>query len=428
MDGMKLLNCALENALAFLFVVLPMKSRLKNPIIPVLAAIAGTAAEYFTAEAVPALRAVIMLVALIAGNLTAFKNAPEKIIGYSLIAVYITNLSDIIFGTLAALITDKNFSEITLSNSAERLMIKPPTAMLLAFTYLLLSKKDDRIPHKFWRLFDMVIFGFLTVTSIFTGAFVNTPAADDRTNLITVLAVSLIFLAASLAVVYFFSEICAGFQREQRLLLLETNYDYFKEQLVLQNENAQTLRKIRHDILNHLTNIRSLISLNEIDDAVRLLDETALKTEKAGLEAVNTGNRIADAVIMSKSAMCKSKNIAFHYKIEPLNDFSIDASDMSSLISNLLDNAIEAAERADKPYVELNIFRHNAYHVVRVENSISESEDRSLRTSKPNASLHGFGIKIVKDIAEKYDGNFTCKFDGDIFIATIFIRRNTNHR
>lgn len=428
MEIMKILNFAVESALSFLFIALLSKSRYKNPLALMLASTAATAVGYLFVGVTLPLQVMILLFVFVLGSLVIFKETLETLMAYSLITLYIVNISDLIFGSLAAVILNKRFSDTMQPQSMERLTIKIFTAGLLVIIYLILRKKDDNIPRKFWRLFDMVMFGFLSVTVIFSGAYRFSAIGTNKENMIAVSMIALIFLAASLAAVYFFSEICVAFKQEQRLLLLETNCNSFQEQLVLQNENAQILKKIRHDIINHLTNVRSLISLNEIDEAVRLLDETALKTENAVLEIVNTGNRIADAVIMSKSALCRSKSITFNYKIESMDNFSVCATDISSLISNLLDNAVEAAEHATEPYIVLDIFAHNAYHVIRVENSIvketSEVDETFLQTTKTNKFQHGYGMKIIEDIAEKYEGNFTWKFNGCSFIATVFIKRN----
>ena len=427
MEIMKISNCAIESALSFLFIALMSKRRHKNPTVLLSAVLAETALGYLFIGAALPLRALISLAALLSGSLIVFKDKPEVLLAYSLIALYISNISDLIFGGFAAVILNKQFPDIMLPHSAERMTIKVFSAALLGMICLMLRKNKENVPRKFWRLFDMAVLGFLSVTAIFSGAYGYSVIGTDKGNMLAVSMIALIFLAASIAVVYFFSEICAAFQREQRLLLLEANCNYFQEQLALQSENAQILKKIRHDIINHLTNVRSLISLNEIGEAARLLDDTALKTENAVPEIVNTGNRIADAVIMSKSALCRSKNIAFDYKIESLGDSLISAADISSLISNLLDNAVEAAERTAEPYVALDIFSHNAYHVIRVENSIvketSAEEESFFKTTKPNKIQHGYGMQIIEDIAEKYEGNFTWKFNEGSFIATVFIKK-----
>lgn len=423
MEIMKILNCAVEAALPFLFIALLSKGNFKKAlvVIPIAAAVG-----YLFVGAVLPIKALVLLTIMIAGSLIVFKYDPAKSAAYSLCALYFTNISDLIFGSFAAAFLNKNFSEIMLPHSAERLIIKIFAAALLGIIYFILRKNNGNIPRKFFGVFGIIMFAFLTVTVIFSKAYSHSAISSNKENIIAAAVIALIFLLAGIAAVYFFSEICAAFRHEQELILLETNYNYFLEQLVLQNENARTLKKIRHDIINHLTNIRSLIALNEINEAVRLLDETALKTENAALEIVNTGDRIADAVIMSKSALCRSKSISFNYKIESADNFPITAEEMSSLISNLLDNAIEAAEQTADPYIVMDIFTYNAYRVIRVENSAncrSTTDENIPQTTKPNRSRHGYGMKIIKDIAEKYDGNFTRKYNDGSFIATVFIKK-----
>lgn len=86
-------------------------------------------------------------------------------------------------------------------------------------------------------------------------------------------AISISFLVMSIIVIYFFTYICASFQQSKNLYLLQTSYAAINEKLSVQLENNQKLHKIRHDIKNHLLNIRSLIDRNQVNDAVQLLNQ-----------------------------------------------------------------------------------------------------------------------------------------------------------
>ena len=115
----------------------------------------------------------------------------------------------------------------------------------------------------------------------------------------------------------------------------------------------------------------------------------------------------------------------FEYRSVSLKEQKIEAADISSLLSNLLDNAVEAAENCTDPYVKLDIFVHNVYLVFRVENSVCNavrSDTQRIGSTKEDRSLHGCGMDIIREIAEKYGGSFTWKSDNDRFIATVLMR------
>lgn len=105
----------------------------------------------------------------------------------------------------------------------------------------------------------------------------------------------------------------------------------------------------------------------------------------------------------------------------------IEPIDISSLLSNLLDNAIEASEKTDNPIINLSIFKQNAYYVINIENSICENNnltdsDYIPISTKSNSALHGYGMQIIDDIAQKYDGNFSWRVRNEKFVATVLLK------
>ncbi len=85
---------------------------------------------------------------------------------------------------------------------------------------------------------------------------------------------------------------------------------------------------------------------------------------------------------------------------------------MSSLLSNLLDNAIEAAQQTETSYIKFEIFKYKAYYDICVENSFMGKNSIvhsgfHLLSTKSNSVMHGYGTQIIEDIARKYDGDST---------------------
>lgn len=165
--------------------------------------------------------------------------------------------------------------------------------------------------------------------------------------------------------------------------------------------------------------------MNETDSALKLLEETAGKAEQSNFDLIDTGNVFADVVISSKAAVCRRKGIQFEFKSVSLKELKIEAADISSLLSNLLDNAAEATLKTSDPYIKLNIFEHNIYLVIRIENSVDEdihSDNLQIKSTKADSSLHGCGMEIIREIAEKYNGNFIWKSEDNIFTSTVLIK------
>lgn len=422
--------CLTENAVGFLFARLLLSKRSRN-ILPLIAVIAAGTMIKFAFYNVNVLTGYLISAAIfIVGNMALFKDKPSKKVVVSMITVYSFCISDFIFGCVASLTLEKGYLQIC----AEWLIIKALCAALILPFFLCMRKIPPNSPDKFYSFFAGTMTAFGVVAAVVTGAFRGSAMNTSRENLIVAGAIALIFYGASVIVTGFFSELCISLKREEKALLLKTNFKYLNEQIDIRKENEHSLRKFRHDITNYLIDIRGLLVTNQTDSALKLLERiirpaenaTAGKAELPNLNFIDTGNVFADVVISAKTAVCRRKNIRFDVKSVPLSEYNIDAADMSSLLSNLLDNAIEAAEKADEPYITMNIFEHNAYVVFRVENSVFEDinyDSTRLKSTKKDGTLHGCGTEIIREIAEKYNGSFVWKSENRCFSATVLIKK-----
>lgn len=122
-------------------------------------------------------------------------------------------------------------------------------------------------------------------------------------------------------------------------------------------EEDEQLRRMRHDIKNQLDVVKSLMNdestSNELaKNYLKQYNDRFMKLERL----IDTDNAIVNAVVNSKLVKCSKENIRINTTIQ--NKLKrIDDIDMSSLIGNLLDNAIEAQEKVtvDKRYIEVNM-------------------------------------------------------------------------
>lgn len=149
--------------------------------------------------------------------------------------------------------------------------------------------------------------------------------------------------------------------------------------------------------------------------------------ERTDSESVNdfiesTGSCALDAVLIANVISCRKKNIKFTWFCEKnvLNGF--DEIDIYSVFCNLMDNAKEATEQISdetKRVISLVCSGDMIDFVrIRITNYYSgtiESEDGLPATTKQKSELHGFGLKSVKIIAEKYNGKMQISADGETF-------------
>ena len=131
-------------------------------------------------------------------------------------------------------------------------------------------------------------------------------------------------------------------------------------------------------------------------------------------------------MINEKALLCKDKEIGFDIKISAAAEEAHEL-DIAVMLSNLLDNAVEAQEKLDKEskkYISLNIFSYQNKYCILVKNTIFRSvleNNPGFFTDKADMSLHGIGMKSIEDTVEKYNG-YVEKYEEDgMFCVHIMI-------
>ena len=198
-----------------------------------------------------------------------------------------------------------------------------------------------------------------------------------------------------------------------------------KREIMQLNEEYDNIRKIRHDMVKHLNIYMRLLNDGKYDavkTAIGLHIEDCGKNRYVYI----TQNDLINAVINEKALLCKDKEIEFDIKISAAAEEAHEL-DVAVMLSNLLDNAVEAQEKFDKEskkYISLNIFSYQNKYCILVKNTIFQSvleNNPGFFTDKADTSLHGIGMKSIEDTVEKYNG-YVEKYEEDgMFCVHIMI-------
>lgn len=423
--------CLIENGITFLFFNNLIERRFKNKFSIIPAIFINATITFLCTNLNISLRAIILVAITIIGSCIVFKGATHIKSALSITVLFIFNMIDIVFGLFSSLILKEHVYDVFFESTIRRvilcLIIKAVDALVILAVYKMLSKNHIETGSRIWILFSLVISTFLFVTVIFTELYQKAPENSSVSTLY--FTASIAFFITGMIMIYFFTYICNSFTNEKRLYVLQSGYDGIKEQLYVQSENSKKISKIRHDTKNHLQNAKVLLSQGQYDAAESLVDEMIGQTDNFHLDfnAV-TGNDIIDAAIAVKSAKCKSCGIDFKLTCETLPPINISEIDLSSLISNILDNAVTAAEKTNTPQVILKIFVHGEYLNIVSENTYSniikkrdEGKLTTFLTTKCNSNEHGFGTQIIGEIAQKYDGVCVYEYENGFFKMNVML-------
>ena len=169
-------------------------------------------------------------------------------------------------------------------------------------------------------------------------------------------------------------------------------------------------RKMTHEFRGYLFALSDMLANGDTAAAQTYLDELKVRqTERILL--VNTHNPIIDAILNQKGYAAKEQEIDLHFEINDLFEVAIPSVDLTVVMSNLLDNAIEACQKLEKAQHRMTVKAiYNKSDnpptlFFSVENASKPVEifGDHIPTTKPDPELHGFGLPNVMDILHKYD-------------------------
>lgn len=313
-------------------------------------------------------------------------------------------------------------------DSIFRIIYKCLTKIITIFILYFLTKRnelDAHIPFKY-LVFILGIYALSIIALFFL--FEICLHIDFDSLKITIAGISITSICIMISDIFVFivfELLCKYFNEKQTAVLVEHQKN-LTEKYILENEkNYKEVRKLWHDLDNHLSIIQSYLNENQSVKAKAYIDEVQEIFQNVPM-VIKTGNEIADIVINQKRTLALEKNISFEVIAYIGVNLIITSSDLCILLSNSLDNAIEASEivKEGKKSIHMQIKTHKQFLMIEIENySDIQPEYKSgmLTTHKKDSLNHGLGVLSMESIVKKYDGNMYHEYSDNIFRLTIVL-------
>lgn len=204
--------------------------------------------------------------------------------------------------------------------------------------------------------------------------------------------------------------------KQDQVEILERDYQALRQTYA---DNA----KLYHDLHNHIEAIYQCLTQGDIKEATRYCEDLRTPVREIS-QTVWTGDKAIDYLISSKMALAEQEHIKTKVNIEYPHNTNIRSVDLTTILGNLLDNALEAAETAPEllRFLHLTVRRINAMLIIKVENGYGEAptqKNGNLLTSKMDKASHGWGLKSVQTAAERYDGAINTEYADGIFKTVV---------
>ena len=240
------------------------------------------------------------------------------------------------------------------------------------------------------------------------------------------ITISASFLVVDLGCYLLFWMICRSYSQAEDLKIRQKQTEMDRDFLRLSESNLNELRSLRHDFKNHYSYIRMLLENKEYDKALSYFSKLDARYTEA-VSYVSSGNRTIDTILNLEKIKAKQDSVDLDLQqLTVPQKVSIEDSDLTSIITNLVDNAIEhycATNTQGK--VEVRIEQYGNYMFITVRNALAETDEKErvadLKTTKKDSSLHGYGTRIVRNLAKKYSGCATFGVDNNLFTANVML-------
>lgn len=204
-------------------------------------------------------------------------------------------------------------------------------------------------------------------------------------------------------------------ETEVELAVLKHMVHEAKYQFLNSKESIEVINIKCHDLRHQLAALKNKVDeeeLNKIAAAVDIYDND-----------FKTGNDALDVVLTEKGLICKEKNVRLTCMINGKNLENMKSSDIYALFGNAIENALESVEKLeeDRRVISLIESDKDSYFAIRIENYCDGQVDfeDGLPLTKKNKNYHGFGVKSMRLIAEKYGGKMYASLKDDIFRVDI---------
>lgn len=282
--------------------------------------------------------------------------------------------------------------------------------VLFAILIILFRKSGIGILSKKMSLFmlAMIIPNIFIISMLINFSLYTSSNGDHKATLLCAVSSGILFVVTIGVYVLFtaVSRIYEGYldqrQEVQKLQLERQHHEDMRDAY-------ERLRMWKHDSLNRLQTAGQMIKTGDGSNALDFIEQSVGEIESLQT-LVNTEHPVVDAVLSNEFAKANRAGITLSHIIVLTKELPIDDLDLCSLISNLLDNAIEAVQKLPEKdrYIdfEISIKSHNMLiSVINPSNgNYKLKQEHTFFTTKKNASEHGIGLKIVTSIVKKYRG------------------------
>lgn len=281
-------------------------------------------------------------------------------------------------------------------------------------TYVLFASRIEKNSDMRIRSFSLLLLlGFTVLVCVVLNAVITYVSYDNYSAVMMICVEISIIISGLLSLSVQFGLLTNREIKEE----LDSVYHLWhqeQKQFASAKVNIDLINLKCHDLKHQIRKIGSTSSVSEsamreIENAINIYDS-----------AVKTGNGSLDVILTEKSLLCSANKITFTVVANGGRLGFMNDVDLFTLFGNAIDNAVEAVMKLpeEKRIISLTTNENGELFSVNIRNFYLGGvtfEDGLPVTTKGDRDYHGFGMKSIKRIVEKYGGNISIVAGGDVF-------------
>lgn len=298
---------------------------------------------------------------------------------------------------------------------------------LFVYIYMFMKKNDsydklNLLNKQYFLLVGTIL--FLTVTTIVMVIWMygNIKISNESFNnnlAILTLCISLISIVIIALINRIVKDMTEKHKNDLELQQMKMEHTYFSDV----NSALEEIRILRHDMRGELAVIHGYNEMNQRDKIRSHIEKKLHEMDIELLPQIDSDN-IITSFLNFKLKEAQSKNIEFDVESSLTEEIEIviDKEDICRILNNLVNNAIEACEYCSEKYINLSIDSLGSCIIITSENPYSgnlNTEGDKILTIKKDKTRHGYGLKSIQGITEKYGGFMKLNHDDRVFTVEV---------
>ncbi|MBE6852525.1 MAG: GHKL domain-containing protein [Ruminococcus sp.] len=327
-------------------------------------------------------------------------------------------IPEFLIAALTGFIHFSFFSEGGYSNSIGAVAVRLVTYMeaLLIKNYKTV-KNNQKVSNSEWAASI-----FVPVTTLILEIMII--QSHQLSKAVVITSLCLVFTLNFIAF-YLYDSLADSYMKIASFAVIEKENELYSKQCEMMQTSTESLQAFRHDLCNQFAVVSELMEKEKYDLARKQISSLFQQTMNNAIYST-TGNMVIDSLINYKLQSAFNKKIKIDSDIAVPENLDMDVTDIITIIGNLLDNAIRAV--TELPEDKRNLFMKIVYSQDRlIIQSINpycsevKYSNGEIISSKEDADNHGYGIKNIEHIVNKYDGYMEINHEHSLFKVDILL-------